>query len=428
MHGNVPKGILAEMKIPSTNRIKERLIEFRDSLRESNDWILVLFVVGLGVFLRLWQIGEIPPGVSPAENNILTQLTYMSPSKLWLGGEFYKGAYLYFAFAATKIFGTKVIVLRVLSAIFGSLTVWLSYLFISKWFSKKIAIFTAFLLAISTFHITMSRLIVPEIMLPVVLLALFVTLTSAYRSKNIWLFGFSGALGALGLYTSPAFLFVPVIFIVSAIYFYLKNKKFISAYRDELIVGLVAFVALSIPYVVSFAQNPMAYLTYFGFNRSGLQLVMNIGQIPNLLFISTPPNFFLNMGTEPLLDPFIYITAVAGFFFALFKIGRRKYFFLIVWLTVFSVYAALKRGVQIIDLVGILPVLYAFAALILDYVLDVWFKTFPLNKGARRGIVALIAIFFALSALYNFDRYFVAYKHSNEVKKEFSATPVIPLK
>jgi hypothetical protein len=101
---------------------------------------------------------------------------------------------------------------------------------------------------------------------------------------------------------------------------------------------------------------------------------------------------------------------------------------MITWLVFFSIYAALKRGVQIIDLVGILPVLYAFAALILDFVIDLWFKTFPVNKNARVLIVGLIAIFFALSALYNFDRYFVAYKYSKEVKKEFSATSPIPLK
>lgn len=415
------------MKIPN---IRGKLKDFnlKSVFSGKENWLIILAVVGLALFLRIWQLDSIPPGFSENERAVVDQISYINLNKLWLGGEFYKAAYLYLAKIAVTLFGYKIIVLRALSAFFGTLTVWLSYIFISKWFSQKIAIFTAFLFAVSSFHITLSRLIAPEIMFPVVLLALFITLTSAYRNKNMWTFGLAGVFAALGLYTSPAFLAVPFLFIISGIYFFLKNKKFFLAYQHELLIFFLAFLAFSIPYFASFFLNPMSYLTFFGFNRSVWQIVMNIGQIPNLLFNATPPNFYLNIGTEPLLDPFIFVTAVTGFLFALFNINRRKYFFMIVWLVAFSVYAALKRGVQIIDLVGILPVLYAFSALILDYVIDRWFETFPLNRNARIAIVALIAIFFALSALYNFDRYFVAYKNSKEVSREFSAPTSVPLK
>jgi uncharacterized membrane protein len=414
-----------KIQLPKLSFPKNNLVGF---VKEHQNWFMIGFVVLLALALRIWQIGDLPAGVHVSEVDIINKISVLNKNRLWLGGDFSEGAYLYLALIWSKIFGLKVITLRVFSAVLGTLTVFLSYLFVSKWFSQKIAIFTAFLLAISSFHITLSRLIIPEIFLPVILLLVFTVLTEAYRTKGIWLFGFSGFLIGLGLYSSPAFLFVPLIFLVSGGYFFLRNKKFFLAYKYELGIAAIGFLSVFTPFLISFIQSPNAYLTHFGFNRSGMQILMNIGQIPNLLFLGTPPTFFLNVGAEPLLDPFIFVASVAGFLFALFKIGRRKYFFLITWLMFFSIYAALKRGVQIIDLVGILPVLYAFAALILDYVIDLWFKTFPLNKSARVLIVGLIAIFFALSALYNFDRYFVAYKYSKEVKKEFSASSPIPLR
>jgi 4-amino-4-deoxy-L-arabinose transferase-like glycosyltransferase len=414
-----------KISLPKPLFKKTGLLEF---IKEHQNWFMIGFVVLLALAFRIWQIGDLPAGINQSEVDVINKLSVLNKNRLWLGGDFTEGAYLYLALIWIKVFGFKVIILRVFSAVLGTLTVFLSYLFVSKWFSQKIAIFTAFLLAISSFHITLSRLIVPEIFLPVILLLVFTVLTEAYRSKCIWLFGISGFLVGFGLYSSPAFLFVPIIFLVSGIYFFLKNKKFFLAYKYELGIAALGFLSIIMPFLIAFIQSPISYLTHFGFNRSGMQILINIGQIPNLLFLGTPPSFFLNVGTEPLLDPFIFIASVAGFLYALFKIGRRKYFFMITWLVFFSIYAALKRGVQIIDLVGILPVLYAFAALILDFVIDLWFKTFPVNKNARVLIVGLIAIFFALSALYNFDRYFVAYKYSKEVKKEFSATSPIPLK
>lgn len=399
-----------------------------DYFRNNQHLVMVFLIFAVALILRLWNISSIPGGFSENERGVVEQIAAMGRNKLWLGGEFYRGAYLYPAFLLTKIFGLNILVLRIFSAVIGSLTVMMSYFFVSKWFSKKIAIFAAFLFSISSFHITLSRLIIPDILLPLILLSLFVTLTMAYRKRSLILFGISGVLTALGLYTSPAFLIIPILFIITGVYFYFKNKKFVTAYKKELLISLMGFIAFSIPFIVSFFSYPASYLTHFGFNRSLWQIVMNIGEVPAMLFMRSGANYYLNVGSEPLLDPFIFITFIGGLGFALLGLKRRKYFFLVTWLLFFGIYAALKRGVQPIDLLGILPVIYAFSALILDYILVRWFQTFPYNKNARLLIIGLISIFFALSALYNYQRYFIAYRESKEVKSEFRATPPIPLK
>jgi 4-amino-4-deoxy-L-arabinose transferase-like glycosyltransferase len=304
----------------------------------------------------------------------------------------------------------------------------MTYIFISEWFSRKIAIFTSLLFAISAFHISVSRLIIPEVFLPLILLSLFIVLTRAYRTKNVWLFGLAGTLAGLGLYTSAAFLLVPFLFAMAGIYFYRKNKKFLTSYRIETLTALVAFLALGIPYLISFFTNQSSYLSYYGFAGSGLNIAINLSQVFVTLFIKTPTNFFVNVGNEPLLDPLIFISSIFGLFFAIVSISRRKYFFLISWLSFFVIYAALKASIVPADFLGLLPVIYAFSALIIDYVLDRWFETFPLNKRIQILSIGLISIFFALSMLYNFNKYFVAYKNSEHVHQEFSARSDIPLK
>lgn len=410
-------------------KIKKLNIDKIKQYLETNQLsVIVLLVFMVAFVFRFWDPGLIPGGFSENESEVTKTIASLSKKNMWLEDGYFNAAYIYIAYLWSKVFGLTVLSLRYLSATIGTLTVVLSYFFISKWFSKKIAIFMTLLFAVSSFHVAVSRLILPDILLPLVLLGLFLTLTFAYRSKNVWLFGLAGVLTGLGFYTSPAFFLVPFIFVFSGWYFYTKNKKFIISYKEELLVSISGFTAVIIPYIVSFVNNPEPYLQYYNFKASLSGLAINISQITSMLFFRGPKNSFYNVGVEPLLDPLIFVTSIAGLAFAIISIQRRKYLFIISWLVFLSVYASLKPNLTGTDLLGLLPVIYTLSALIIDYILDRWFETFPLNKKARIFAIGLISIFFALSMMYNYDKYFVAYKHSNEVRIEFSEPSPIPLR
>lgn len=406
---------------------QKNLIKLRSLLFNNQISIIIFLIFGLAIYLRFWNLISIPGGFSTQEEEVVKTVSSLSKGNLWLEDGYFNAAYIYIAYLWGKLFDLTVLNLRYLSALIGSITVIVSYFFISRWFSQKIAIFMTLLFAVSSFHISISRIILPEILLPLILLTLFLTLTYAYRENNVWLFGLAGFLTGLGFYTSPAFLFLPLIFIFSGLYFYKRNKKFITSYYQELLVSFVGFLAVIIPYVVSLAKNPKPYFEYYNFSISFESLAVNISQIPSMLFFKGPQNYLYNIGTEPLLDPFIFVTSTAGLFFAIMAIKRRKYLFIVLWLIFLSVYASLKPNLTGTDLLGLLPVVYTLSALIIDYVLDRWFETFPKNQKARLFAIGLISIFFALSMMYNYDKYFVAYKHSSEVELEFSQPAPIPL-
>ncbi len=390
--------------------------------------LITLAIFAVAFFLRFFDLGLLPQGVSASEKETIITIESLSKKDMWLDSGYHNAAYIYLGYLWSKVFGLTVLSLRCLSALIGGLTVVLGYLFISKWFSKKVAIFTSLLFAVSSFHVAVSRLILPEIFLPFVLFALFLTLTYAYREKNIWLFGLSGFLTGVGFYCSPAFLLVPLIFIFAGGYFFKKNRKFILAYRQELLVAVLGFLAVIIPCAVSFYLNPDAYFDFLKLEPSLGSLVMNLSQIPSMLFLEGPRDPLYNLGTEPLLDPFIFVSSLGGLVFAAISISRRKYFFLILWMVFLSLYAALKPELEGVDLLGLLPVIYIFSALIIGYLLEKWFETFPADRGARLLAVGLMSVFFALSMLYNLEKYFVAYRHSEQVQEEFADDPPIPLK
>lgn len=397
-------------------------------LKNNQILLITLGIFLFAFFLRTFNIRVIPDGLSQKEIETVRAIKDLKKDSMWLEGGYYNAAYIYLSYLWSKIFGLSVLSLRYLSALIGGLTVLLSYVFIYKWFSRKIAIFMALLFSFSAFHVSASRLIIPEVLLPLVLVSLLIALTNAYRTKSVWLFGLSGVIAGLGFYTSPSFLLAPFIFLAAGFYFFRRNKKFITGYRDELIVATVGFFAVIAPYIVSFSLGSASYLSYYNFKFSLEDLAINISQIPGLLFLKSSGENFLNVGHEPLLDPLIFVTSVAGLVFAILSLSRRKYFFLVVWFLIYSFYAALRSPLSGIDLLGMLPVVYTFSALIIELVLTKWFETFPIDKKAKFFAIGLVAVFFSLSMLYNFDRYFVAYRYSKSVQAEFSETSPIPIK
>src|SRR3989344_1522856 len=130
---------------------------------------LLLLIFFLGFVLRFWNLGNIPSGFDADE----AAFGYNSYSILKTGadeygkilpltlksfGEYKPALYSYLAIPFVYFFGLTPFAVRLPSAIFGSLTVVLFYFFISNLFKdKKLAFFASFILAISPWHINLSR-------------------------------------------------------------------------------------------------------------------------------------------------------------------------------------------------------------------------------------------------------------------------------
>jgi len=128
--------------------------------------VLVIVLAGI---VRLWGLGNFPVGFTPDEASFgydaysiirtgKDQWGQVLPISFRSFGDFKLPVYTYLTIPSVLIFGLTQFAVRLPSAIVGILAVFATYLLTRELFKdKRIAIFAAFLLAISPWHISLSR-------------------------------------------------------------------------------------------------------------------------------------------------------------------------------------------------------------------------------------------------------------------------------
>ena len=136
--------------------------------KDKGSRILFFLFMAIGIFARVWKFGVVPGDLHPDEAfagydayNLLhygmDSAGYRFPVYLttWGSGTSALNTYLMIPFMA--VFGAKIWVIRLPQVIVACLTLWVTYLLVKRLFHEKIALCSLFLLAISPWHIGMSR-------------------------------------------------------------------------------------------------------------------------------------------------------------------------------------------------------------------------------------------------------------------------------
>lgn len=128
----------------------------------------LVIIIALATFLRLVNLANNPPGLNWDE----VSMGYTSYSLLETGkdewgvswpilfrsyGEWKSPVYIYVLMPFIKIFGLNAWGVRLPAALAGILTVYLTYLLGTKLYNKNVGLWSAFLLAISPWHLMLSR-------------------------------------------------------------------------------------------------------------------------------------------------------------------------------------------------------------------------------------------------------------------------------
>ncbi len=382
--------------------------------------LIIWLIIALALILRIWNILGLPSAFSSNEIEVLKQVKAIEGNGWLIQNEnIFSAIYLYLIGFLVKIFGLNFLALKLFQALVGTLTVGIFYLFTKEWFNKQIALLASLFLATNAFHLAVSRELEPMILAPLALILTLYTLTIAIRSGKYKWFVSAGILFGSMVYTNMFFVFLPLVFLISFMMFYKKNKKILTFFWKKYLVFLVAFLAASIPFILSFPVNIGKIIENFTPGSFG-QYFMNLGAvIQSLLYRSIPAELYY-VGTEPILSPFVAIAFLCGLLYALFHIERRKYFFIIALLVIFIGIIALMSDQLAINYLVLLPVCFLFASIILDYFLTTWLATFPFNKSARIALAFLLSFMIFLTVNYNFEKYFYAWGRNETIQDQFS--------
>ena len=225
--------------------------------------LLLTLIVVLALTLRLWKLGEVPS--SPDWDEVA--LGYNAYSILQTGrdeyGKFlpiilrsfddYKPAlYAYLTMPSIGALGLNVVAVRLPSAIFGILTVLAVFFLVKELFKKdNLALLTAFLLAISPWHIQFSRVAFEAN--TGVALNIFGILFFLKAFKKPWFLLLSALMLGLSLHVYQSEkVFVPLLI---AILIFSFKKEFFLMKRKYICTSIIIFVTICLPLILFTLTN-----------------------------------------------------------------------------------------------------------------------------------------------------------------------------
>lgn len=278
------------------------------NMQKIKKYLLIIILV-IGALLRVWNLGNIPPSLTPDE----AALGYNAYSILKTGkdeygklfpiifksfGDYKPGFYIYLTVPFVAVLGLNEYAVRLPSALGGVLSVYFIYLIVKKLFNnEKLSLSSAFIAAINPWSIFFSRgAWEVNIALTLTLAGIYFFFVSLEKQKYIFLSVISFALTLITY--QGAKLSTGIVVIILGILYWRDLIKFrVKAVALSLVAGFV----ISIPIVMSFFQGGTGRLTVFSVfsyprPKEYIQAFLNegserIGDLNYFIFHSETLNF-----------------------------------------------------------------------------------------------------------------------------------------
>ncbi|MBI3912922.1 MAG: phospholipid carrier-dependent glycosyltransferase [Chloroflexi bacterium] len=406
----------------------------------------LILIVLLGTLLRFYAIDRLPPGLFGDEAvEGLDALDILAGNwQIWfhahLGRE---PLFVYLVATSYFFFGVSPFATRLPAILAGIVTIPAAYWLTREWcaqlFSaeraRRIAILTALLLAISFWHLELSRNAHRDILLPLVQAVGYAVLWRAIRLREVRLYALAGAILGLAIYTYSPGRFVGV-FIAAFCALELFLARYARRVRELSTVSFNgrgfwlaggAALLVMLPLGIYFAQNPAQFSRRFesvSILRAEQPLsVLSESIAGNLAMFVVPgagyASTHYNLPGKPVFDLFLAPWFIAGIVLAFARARRAEYRFLLLWFFIMLMPAFLTsdmipKGVR--DF-GVVPGVFVFPALAADWVLGKFgtrkdakdAKGTIETKGVNRGLTLphlVIAFSLVASALLTVNDYF----------------------
>jgi hypothetical protein len=314
-----------------------------------NTKILLYIIVLIGLVLRLIVAAHLTP-VEDESGSIthsigfskLAPLSQMAQAQVWY----------YFTDFLFRMFGVSLLTGRLLSVIFGSLSIILVYLIGNMIFGRKVGIIASFLLAVSSYHITWTASYQDETMMFFVLIASYFFIKEYKNSGKISLISaIFLAIAELVKIITGAFIVVFGVFSIVILYRNYKNDK--KLFKINLRRVLISVLILAV------AMSPILVYNYLLYKEKG------IVDLPFAQFLRINPEFYTGPGLhheEGFVadkvfrnlyvvmtlyfiheDPLLFLVALLGIVYSFVKFREIKFehaFFLFMFFFVISFMAS----------------------------------------------------------------------------------------
>ena len=419
-------------------------------------WVVAaIFLIALG--LRTWQLAENPPGL------YLDEAAYGLDALSTLQGNFSifyernngrEPLFIWLLALVFSVVGATPYTIRLTAALCGALTV------VSTWWMVRellrfdsgadlrrprwVAAWVALLLAVSYWHLSLSRLGFRAITSPLLITLAFALIWRTWNSLRArpgdvtippaaWA---AGALLGLSLYTYTAARAAPLLFLLSLALIWLRSRE-LGINRRALVRSCVAILgtmaAVALPLILYFLRHPeffgehAAYVSIFNdrfsagdplaalWTSSSQTVLMLVG-------LASDPNLRHNPAARPAFEWFWGIWLAIGLLSALVSWRKAAHFFALLWTGVFLAPVVLSaEGVpHSLRSIVLLPGLCLIAVLGMEWAGGVLARGLRPSWGAvLRNWLPLPFVF--ASALMGARAYFGAWQDVDKFRAPFFA-------
>jgi len=230
-------------------------------------WILLFAIIVLGGFLRLWQLGSVPPSPDWDEASLgydaysilhtgRDQFGQFLPTTLRSFNDYKPALYAYLIVPSIAVFDLNTFAVRLPSAIFGILSLLAVFFLVKEVFEKYkykdyLALLAVFLLAISPWSIQFSRVAFESNVGTA--FNIFAALFFMKGLKKPWLLSLSAICGGLAVYAYQSEkVFAPLLLLALVLLFW---KKIFSISKKYLVISLIIGMIIVSPMIINIVTD-----------------------------------------------------------------------------------------------------------------------------------------------------------------------------
>lgn len=388
-------------------------------------WILFALVIALAVFFRFYKLNVLPPGLHPDEAANGLDIFRILENHDWriiynTNGP-REALFFYLQAIFVYFMGNTILALRIAPALFGVLSVVVIFFATKEWANRRTALITAFFMAVTPWVVIIQRDGFRASLVPLFIGLVMLFAAKAYKSGKTIYYVLAAVFLGLGFYTYTAFSMILAALIGGLVYLLIVRRKWLKDNWKKLLLSLAIFGVVMTPLLITTIKDPGGSTARAG-GTSFLNKELNGGK-PIQTFLSGTAKTLLqynyvgdqnnrhNLGGQPLLNMFVGLMFVLGLVMCLFNFNKPRYAMLLAVFGAMLLPSLLTaEGLpHALRSIGTAVPVFILAGMGVNYLLYIWYKTFPVNKLARMTGLLVILVLLGLTLVQSYRELFVTW-------------------
>jgi len=395
--------------------------------RWAQHYLPLILILWLALFLRVWQLDVLPPGLhyDEAFKGVKARAVLSGAERPIFFTENFgeEPLQIYSTAALFTLVGESPWTIRLTSVFFGVLFVVALYACARAFFPHSVLIAQVAALIAATLYwaINFSRIGIETNSLGTLLTLSAAALGYAYRTWNWkWVVGAGVLLGAT-LYTYLASrIWFPAV-LLWFVYLVVTQRALVRTHFSKWVVIAICAFLTALPLGLFFLLNPTAFAGRSGQVFTPETFGANLLRTAGMFLVTGDVDPRDNFPGRPALDVILFIFFAMGFIIALVRVRKPFYAFLLIWLVVMMLPSALTEfAPNMRRAIGAMPAAILLCSLGFDWL---WqhISNLQSQKIWRIAFAALFIGALVLSAFWSARAYFVEWAGETGLFYSFDA-------